>query len=243
MIFNNLTLDTWKRYMKYFKTRIQKTQLVMRPCIYLHQSWYWNDFIVYVFQLKIYIKQESSLILWVHSNGLLRSELPYSSNIAAMFPNTSFLATMDLTVSKSVEYDGKECNADSDYNQDDCRFEYIHKVSFSSTNMQITQIENIFFSFRKWLEDLVVPSRFINQNWMIISTSALIPKLEKRHLHCSRFTLQRWATLLNVHTLAPTWRPRWWTLRQFLEMDSQAYLILPSTYSQRKLQLITHTLS
>ena len=105
-----------------------------------------------MFQLKIYIKQESSLILWVHSNGLLRSELPYSSNIAAIFPNTSFFATMDLTVSKSVEYDGKECNSDSDYSQDDCRFEYIHKVSFSSTNMQITQIENIFFLLQKVIE-------------------------------------------------------------------------------------------
>ena len=48
---------------------------------------------MYVFQLKIYIEQESSLILWVHSNGLLRSELPYSSNIAAIFPNTSFVAS------------------------------------------------------------------------------------------------------------------------------------------------------
>ena len=71
------------------------------------------------------MKQESSLLMWIHSNGLLRSELPYCSNIAQMYPNTSYMATMDLTVSKSVEYNGEECYSDADYNQDDCSLQYI----------------------------------------------------------------------------------------------------------------------
>ena len=86
------------------------------------------------FQLTFYVNQSSSLLMWVHSDGLLKSELPYCSNIAEVHPNTLFLATLDLTVSKSVEYDGQSCNVDPDYNQDDCRFEYIHRVRFAGTN-------------------------------------------------------------------------------------------------------------
>ena len=66
--------------------------------------------------------------MWVHDNGLLKSELPYCSNWVHILPNTTYNAKIDLTLSTSVEYDGKKCNSDPSYNQDDCRFDNIHKV-------------------------------------------------------------------------------------------------------------------
>ena len=78
--------------------------------------------------MSFYVNKGSSLLIWVHDHGLLRSELPYCSNQAEVWPNSIFSARVDMTVSTSVEYNGKGCNPDPNYNQDDCRLEYIHKV-------------------------------------------------------------------------------------------------------------------
>ena len=80
------------------------------------------------FQLNFYVNQSSSLLLWVHDKGLHKSELPYCSNWVQVLPNTTYNAKVDLTLSTSVEYDGKTCISDPNYNQDDCRFDTIHKV-------------------------------------------------------------------------------------------------------------------
>ena len=57
------------------------------------------------------------------------SELPFCYNYIESWPKNLNLATLDMTFVTSLEIGGKKCIDDLSYNQDDCRYEYIHQVS------------------------------------------------------------------------------------------------------------------
>ena len=89
------------------------------------------------FQLTFYIRHDSSLILRIHSKGTHFSELPYSASDIQNLPITLHGAKIDLTLSTALKYGKKECEPDLDYNQDECREEFMHKVSRNSKTRRL----------------------------------------------------------------------------------------------------------
>ena len=69
------------------------------------------------------------MILRIHSKGTHFSELPYSASDIQNLPTTLHGAKIDLTHATALKYGKKECEPDPYYNQDNCREEYMHKVS------------------------------------------------------------------------------------------------------------------
>ena len=68
-------------------------------------------------------------MLTIHSKGTYFSELPYSNNGVQNLPFTVHGAKIDLTLATALKYGNKECEPDLNYNQAECRKEFIHKVS------------------------------------------------------------------------------------------------------------------
>ena len=80
-----------------------------------------------IFRVTFRAKENTYLHVYVHQNGQLFTQLPGIAKLN--LEGSSFTAAIEHEIIKLLNYNGEECNSDTNYNLQMCREEYIYQVS------------------------------------------------------------------------------------------------------------------